>query len=558
MIKHSTITFFALAFSLYSLPSLSQNLSDEIILSNNTEANHHAYADKIFEIDNGRFVALWKEVDSEGQSDALLGKIFTPNGEAESEPFVISSELELTTPNTNDYFWGVDGAYNAASSTFATVWVAQNNGYPSIYFQSYNLNGSARFPQPILLYNKNDFIRQPKISPLENGSYFLVWTEDNDNNPLTFSGNTRSLTSIVSANGQHPTPNLTIGSANIVHSVNSATNNRHVVFRTPSGINDRISVLLYSNGYYSKASTTSLNSGTQIVMESIRSSALTSGDTLAIWRESIPGEMPNLFGAIFDQDINLIRPRFEITQDHISGVASVASISDNEWLVAWSTTEDDEIASSVFDQTGTPTSPRTVLHQHSGNEHFFDGSLNIHVASRANGGQLLTWTDDTNDPFTARAKTIFSEQFIDNTSDKVCPLDGWVLIAAEIDFLVPLPDAQWETSSAGTGFAGENYHMANASKPVSFTWNFTLDRSGYYNIYTSIPDISPETATSNASYLIQHQNGSNIVNLDQTIPGNRHLGAYSFQQGVEYSVKLTGQANSTGVLVADQITISNQ
>lgn len=567
MIRFTGKIIFSLTLALSMIPqALAQSQGDEFIISDNTITDAHAYSEGVFEIDQGRFVSYWKQVDENGHSDGLYAKIYNPNTFMTEIPIEIEENLNLSEVPNSDFFWGVEGAYNPISSTFAFVWVAhysETSDWTSIYFQSFNLDGEKGLTEARRIHSHSDFIGKPVIEPTYQGGYAVSWIQDMDNNTNTFSTNLKDYLYEVDEIGRNyhwlSSPVEIIGSPLETSDLTANNQNYYVFSNHANQASIYIYPKLYHRGtFHQSGSLFSAGNNKTVKRRSVKAISLENGLTMAIWLVSEPEGTPNLYGQILDANLNLVGGSFQITSDYVTGNASISSINNEQWLVAWNAPDTNQIKRQLFSSNGTFIGPATVLHEYPNNNHFFDGRQDIHIAGRQSGGQIINWTDDIENPFTARGKIVFDEFLIDNTSINTCPLDGWVLIASAIDFLVPLPGAQWDVTNEGNGFSGENYHAADAATPVSFTWNFDIASSGTYSLYASIPGGISTATTTNAKYEIQHANGTTVISADQNNAGELFLGAYQFNGGLEYRIKVAGGDNATGILIADSVRITNE
>jgi len=111
---------------------------------------------------------------------------------------------------------------------------------------------------------------------------------------------------------------------------------------------------------------------------------------------------------------------------------------------------------------------------------------------------------------------------------------------------------EWPFSEEGDDYIEYNYQYHDpGSGANTATWNLFVKYPGYYDaVATWEADSSNAT---NATYKIQHANGSSSVNVSQrTTEGMNHLGTYYFEEG-SYAVQLSDNAN--GRVVADTVSL---
>jgi hypothetical protein len=87
----------------------------------------------------------------------------------------------------------------------------------------------------------------------------------------------------------------------------------------------------------------------------------------------------------------------------------------------------------------------------------------------------------------------------------------------------------------------------------SFTWNITIPASGEYEVFARWS--SHPNRASDAKFTVVHNGGDNTVTMNQRQSGNQwnSLGAFTFTQGISYSVTLTDRAD--GYVIADAIRL---
>ncbi|MEM3035883.1 MAG: SGNH/GDSL hydrolase family protein, partial [Thermoplasmata archaeon] len=114
---------------------------------------------------------------------------------------------------------------------------------------------------------------------------------------------------------------------------------------------------------------------------------------------------------------------------------------------------------------------------------------------------------------------------------------------------------KWLTFNDVQGFYGDHFcRTILKTGSEQSKWNFTINESGYYNVFAWWPATSSNST--NVIYTVNHSNGSNNISVNQTINGNQwnKLGEFYFDPG-EYSVVLANGSVS-GDAVADAIKIT--
>ena len=124
--------------------------------------------------------------------------------------------------------------------------------------------------------------------------------------------------------------------------------------------------------------------------------------------------------------------------------------------------------------------------------------------------------------------------------------NGWVLIHAPVDFLIPLPGTHW--TNHGT------YFSADADSNNFFQWNFSVVADGEYQLTASIPDTGSNTTS--AIYTLPNDSGYLTSTVDQDLYKEMD---YVFSTnlvltgGVKYTVTIRGGAS--GNLAVDNINL---
>ena len=110
----------------------------------------------------------------------------------------------------------------------------------------------------------------------------------------------------------------------------------------------------------------------------------------------------------------------------------------------------------------------------------------------------------------------------------------------------------WRFSKEGDGYVEYNYHYHNpGSGANTATWNLFVKYPGYYSVVATWAANSSNAT--NATYTIQHANGSSSVSVNQrTTEGTNQLGEYYFEEG-SWVVQLSDNAN--GRVVADAVSL---
>lgn len=118
--------------------------------------------------------------------------------------------------------------------------------------------------------------------------------------------------------------------------------------------------------------------------------------------------------------------------------------------------------------------------------------------------------------------------------------------------------SSWFTSTAAPGYWGSNYHARQtASVSDAATWNFQVRTLGDYEVFAWWASGSNRATA--APYIVDHNNGSTVVNVNQTINGGKwnSLGTYRFG-GVNpknHTVRLSCWTSSGSYVIADAIRL---
>lgn len=554
-----------------------QTNDSEIIVSDNTLVNEHAYSNGVAELDGRNFVTTWEKV-TDGHSDGIRAVFYDPLGNVTQD--LLLNDADSCINDTGEDNWhSVTQAYNPESETVAFAWIGGvcvrgPNFDPEyvdrgrVYFRIFDKNR-----QPITFVKRidspeQDFMTQVHLAPLADGGYALTWGVDTDLDPDTFSAKMHSYVQVITETGaeqidmdpiQVAHQPLDLGEYLVPQDI-VAKESSYAVF-TVNTVGTRIygfehdrdthNLLNYFN--FSLPGLVGWASG-----ENVDAAVLSDETIMLVMRLLGAVGTSNLYGVVLGNDLQAIGPAFPIGNADATFEHSVTALNNGEFLVAWSDSSRREIIAQKYNSQGVSVGNELVLHQYPTSQSEFDVSPNLDVIGRNAGGYIMGWTDVAADPFLAKAKLFYDEVVIDNDSANAVAQGGWILIAYEIDFLIPMPGAQWGTNNNGGSYVGSDYQTADASKPVSFTWELNLGTPGTYQVYASIPDLAIGSATSNAVYEISHSAGRSSISVDQNTSGEVLIGEFNFDAGQNYSIRLSGASGALGVLYADSIRVSNK
>jgi hypothetical protein len=165
------------------------------------------------------------------------------------------------------------------------------------------------------------------------------------------------------------------------------------------------------------------------------------------------------------------------------------------------------------------------------------------------GTENITLTDKA-DSWVVADAVKFEPTDLPPSSPPIAPPSDGIIDNTEEGFSV---EGTWPSATFVPGFFGEDYQYHTAGDGAeTATWEAELiDGAGDYEVFVWYP-ISADLAT-NAKYIINHANESNIVLINQSRNGGIwvSLGVYEFIDGGGEGITLTANANSW--VIADAI-----
>lgn len=102
------------------------------------------------------------------------------------------------------------------------------------------------------------------------------------------------------------------------------------------------------------------------------------------------------------------------------------------------------------------------------------------------------------------------------------------------------------------GFVGENYYSLRGGDDSTFTWKFSVEKTGYYRVSVSIADGSTGGVSSSVNYEIQTSTGTRNVAISHMQPAGYYtLGNFKLTAGDELQpvIKLIGKNSGTACMV---------
>jgi RHS repeat-associated protein len=141
-------------------------------------------------------------------------------------------------------------------------------------------------------------------------------------------------------------------------------------------------------------------------------------------------------------------------------------------------------------------------------------------------------------------------------TDDGVPVGKHVALADDSDFNnAGSIGGTWTSSSTGTGFQGFGYatHPAGTGT-TSWIWNLVIPQDGDYEVFVKYPAVSG--ATANASYQVDHADGTATKTVDQRTGGGEwvSVGSFAFDEGNTHRISLSDQA-SGGTVLADAVKL---
>ncbi len=384
----------------------------------------------------GEFVIVWQSKNQDGDSEGIFGQRFSAAGQK------VGPEFRINQYNADAQFDPAVDINDAGEFVVSWTSAGQDGDGDGVFVRKYAADGTP-LSDDILVNSSTTGTQENSDVVIDDAGNFVVawqgdgaggsgddiWIQRFDTNGVAIGGET--LVNAAAGNQVNPTIGIdSVGNFIVAWEGPDATGKGIFARRYDSNgdpIGGQFLVNTLEEGGNETRPGVSMNSAGRFVI---------------VWQSD---QNNRVLGSYFANDGSVIRDQFEVTSGVTTiPIATVALSNNNEFVVAWESSDFDGIGLSAqrFDATGNP-----LAQEFSVNTSTASDQTNSAAAIDGNGNPIVTWTSDNGgvDKRDVYAQRFFKSELLTITPDGVdqslISLDGPAeLINAILNNMVFTPD----------------------------------------------------------------------------------------------------------------------